>query len=190
MLTQEELDKRFGYHKPRDQGVSNLHDIARYQSKMLATMLNEVVPSGREHSLVMTHLEEVMFWANAGIAREQPFTVVDKNELPTYKAEITVGMREGYEGPLHMESEVLKLAGEYCDMVGLGVEVHFGWCVYSHGMEPCVKISLINYPRFPSTSAVVFAHAEALGRKIAADFKQQRFTIVATDKTKLYEMGA
>jgi len=32
-------------------------------------ILMEEVPDGRERSVAMTKLEEVMFWANAGIAR-------------------------------------------------------------------------------------------------------------------------
>jgi len=31
--------------------------------------LNEIIPDGREKSLAITHLEEVMFWSNAGLAR-------------------------------------------------------------------------------------------------------------------------
>jgi hypothetical protein len=33
-------------------------------------MLNELVPDSREKSLAITHLEEAVMWANAGIARE------------------------------------------------------------------------------------------------------------------------
>jgi hypothetical protein len=41
----------------------------RDQAKALATKLNEVVPNGREKSLAITHLEDTVMWANAGIAR-------------------------------------------------------------------------------------------------------------------------
>ncbi len=33
-------------------------------------VVNEVVPDGREKYLAFTKLEEVMFWANAGLARD------------------------------------------------------------------------------------------------------------------------
>jgi hypothetical protein len=109
-------------------------------------------------------------------------------DLPTYKAEITIGMMEGYNGPLHTQREVLAFCQGYCDQVGLGVEVIFGTCVYTHGNEPCVRISLINYPRFPKDPQFVFEQAQELGIMIAAAFKQQRFTIVATDITRMIEM--
>jgi hypothetical protein len=55
-------------------------------------------------------------------------------------------------------------------------------------MEPCCRISLINYPRFPKTQDEVYKQAEDLGKVLAKEFKQQRFTIVATDRTKMYQM--
>lgn len=35
----------------------------------LAATINEFAPDGREKSLALTNLEQVMFWANAAIAR-------------------------------------------------------------------------------------------------------------------------
>ena len=35
----------------------------------LAILFNEFVPESREKSLALTHLEECVMWANAGIAR-------------------------------------------------------------------------------------------------------------------------
>ncbi len=37
----------------------------------LGLALNELVPSGREKSLMVTHLEEVVVWANKGVARSR-----------------------------------------------------------------------------------------------------------------------
>lgn len=44
-------------------------DVLRTDTKGLALNINGLVLEGREKSLAMTHLEEVLFWANAGIAR-------------------------------------------------------------------------------------------------------------------------
>jgi len=44
----------------------------RQQCRTLAHRLTELVPEGRELSLVLTNLEQVMFWSCAGIARALP----------------------------------------------------------------------------------------------------------------------
>lgn len=43
---------------------------AEEQSMDSAELENRHLPDGREKSLAMTRLEEVMFWSNAAIARE------------------------------------------------------------------------------------------------------------------------
>lgn len=49
------------------------HTSARQHCLDLALYLNETLPADRprEVALVMTGLEEVMFWANAAIARSE-----------------------------------------------------------------------------------------------------------------------
>lgn len=65
----KDLEKRFMHHPPKDMGTVENHQAVRNWCLDLASMLNQIVPEGREKALVITHLEEVMFWANAGIAR-------------------------------------------------------------------------------------------------------------------------
>lgn len=64
----EDLLRRFAYHAP-DRARAELHEDVRAGIYSLARWLNETLPTGREASLVITHLEEAMFWANAAIAR-------------------------------------------------------------------------------------------------------------------------
>jgi hypothetical protein len=54
-MDSQDLENRFRYHPP---------------VYSLAKVLNDVLPEGREKSLAMTNLEQVMFWANASIARQ------------------------------------------------------------------------------------------------------------------------
>lgn len=68
-LSQEELTKRFAYHKPKNEEVAEQHELLRRSCHRLAQIILEEVPAGREQALALTHLEEVMFWANASIAR-------------------------------------------------------------------------------------------------------------------------
>ncbi len=75
-VTQEELDRRFSHHPPikadetpDEDRIAN-HTGARIRCLGLAEWIAFHVPDGREQSLALTKLEEVMFWCNAGIARE------------------------------------------------------------------------------------------------------------------------
>ena len=63
-----DIDNRFVYHAPDAIRVEK-HEIVRRDVRTLANRLNDSLPEGREKSLAITHLEEVMFWANAAIAR-------------------------------------------------------------------------------------------------------------------------
>lgn len=64
----EDLENRFTYHAP-DGFQASLYPMIRNKAKELAYLIDECVPSGREKSLALTKLEEVVMWANAGISR-------------------------------------------------------------------------------------------------------------------------
>ncbi len=59
----------FEYHAP-DPVRTAAHEDLRYTLRQCAVYMAEHLPEGREKSLVITHLEEAMFWANAAIARQ------------------------------------------------------------------------------------------------------------------------
>lgn len=63
-----DLNRRFDYHRP-DEEKARSHEAVRATCKELAYQLSETIPPGRELSLALTNLEQVMFWANAAIAR-------------------------------------------------------------------------------------------------------------------------
>lgn len=67
-ITQEELERRFNYHEPNAVKVKS-HELIRVECKGLARVILSECPEGREKSLALTHLEEVMFWSNASVAR-------------------------------------------------------------------------------------------------------------------------
>jgi hypothetical protein len=67
-----DLDNRFTYHAPNalnDQPAR--YERIRAEGRKLAGLLNELVPDSREKSLAITHLEDAVMWANAGIARNE-----------------------------------------------------------------------------------------------------------------------
>lgn len=69
VVTQADLDHRFGYHAPKDDATVKRHQTVRNATRDLADHYAEALPAGREKSLALTKLEEAMFWGNAAIAR-------------------------------------------------------------------------------------------------------------------------
>lgn len=68
--TDMELFDRFHYHAPSPAGVKR-HATLSEEFQRLAMIVCDVVPYGREQSLVLTKLEEAKFWASAGVARNE-----------------------------------------------------------------------------------------------------------------------
>lgn len=68
-MTPEDIGHRFRFH-PVDTLERRIgHERVRTMCGTLASELNDLLPEGREKSLAVTNLEQVMFWANAAIAR-------------------------------------------------------------------------------------------------------------------------
>jgi hypothetical protein len=84
-ITPHDLANRFAYHAPTG-GKVKKHEGIRTECHELAKKIVAVVPPGREQAQAITKLEEVMVWANAGIARnpevEEP-AQVDTAAAPT-----------------------------------------------------------------------------------------------------------
>lgn len=69
MIDDKDLANRFTYHAPTA-GQPDQYQMLRAIGLSFATVINEMVPDGREKALALTKLEEVIFWSNAGIARK------------------------------------------------------------------------------------------------------------------------
>jgi hypothetical protein len=65
-----DIANRFAFHPATTEEKRNEHGSVRNHCWDLATFLNGKLPEGREKALAITKLEEVMFWANAAIARQ------------------------------------------------------------------------------------------------------------------------
>ena len=68
----ERIRNDFAYHVPPDASSAREHDMVREKCRDLALALEHLVPGGREQAIMLTKLEEVMHWANAGIAKQHP----------------------------------------------------------------------------------------------------------------------
>jgi hypothetical protein len=69
-IKEEELENRFKKAQTNLEEKQQAYEDIRNTCLDVAKFINVAVPDGREKSLAITHLEEVMFWANAGIARD------------------------------------------------------------------------------------------------------------------------
>lgn len=70
-MSPDEINHRFDFHQATTEEKVNEHTSVRQNCAALARLLNGRLPEGREKSLAITKLEEVMFWANAAIARDE-----------------------------------------------------------------------------------------------------------------------
>ena len=68
---EKEFGNRFTHYPPINNIIRQNHEEVRNKIQDVARSIKRVVPPGREQSLAITKLEEAMFWANAGIARNQ-----------------------------------------------------------------------------------------------------------------------
>lgn len=70
MSLSDRIHNDFTYHPPTgEQQVQDFVSI-REEAKRFALLINNLVPDGREKSTAISKIEEAVFWANAGIARQ------------------------------------------------------------------------------------------------------------------------
>ncbi len=66
----DQIEKNFKFHVPVEgDGKAAKFEAIRTCAKQLAHLINDTAPDSREQSLAITKLEEVVFWANASVAR-------------------------------------------------------------------------------------------------------------------------
>ena len=68
--TKEELQNRYNYHAPVGSQAERYHTI-RSTILELAELICELTPYSREQSTALNYLDQVMFNANAAIARNE-----------------------------------------------------------------------------------------------------------------------
>jgi hypothetical protein len=68
---EQQLRSRFAHHRITDPASAENVANVRAACLQLALYLSDLIPpiAPREKALAITHLEDVMFWSNAGIAR-------------------------------------------------------------------------------------------------------------------------
>lgn len=69
-MTSQEIQNRFTYHSPKP-GQPEKYSRIREDAREFALLINQLCPESREKSTALTKLDEVVFWVNAGIARNK-----------------------------------------------------------------------------------------------------------------------
>jgi len=69
-MDRKEIEIRFAYHTATGTQTDS-YEVLRALARDFALEILELVPESREKSLAITHLEEALMWANAGIARRE-----------------------------------------------------------------------------------------------------------------------
>lgn len=69
MITNSDLQSRFGYHRPNEEQQTRMERL-RARFARLAEQVLMITEPGREQSLAITKLEEAQMMAIASIARE------------------------------------------------------------------------------------------------------------------------
>lgn len=64
----QDIKKRIVYHPAGPESLEKF-ETYRNEAYVLALKIDSLCPEGREKSLALTKLEEVLFWADAAITR-------------------------------------------------------------------------------------------------------------------------
>lgn len=104
-------------------------------------------------------------------------------KLPTFNAQIYVGLRKGYDGPVADSYKAEAVCQDYVNRVGWCVTVTNTFFMYKDGCEPGVIVGIINYPRFPRTIKELKRMTIELAKLLKKELKQNRVSIVFTDET-------
>lgn len=107
-----ELLNRFSHHPPTPEQLE-LYKVIRHSCFRLARIIRKVCPDSRERATALTNLDQVMFNANAAIARRQATTRPGPpSETKFTKGDFVVFNAGDYAG------EVVGIGGglvTYCD---------------------------------------------------------------------------
>jgi hypothetical protein len=103
--------------------------------------------------------------------------------VPTYYANIYVGTRKGYDGPVLSKGTVALLISEYIKDHPMGITVTDTEFYYVDGSEPGIIVGLINYPRFPRSNGQLQKDALDFAHYLRERFEQIRVSIIFPDIT-------
>lgn len=115
--------------------------------------------------------------------------------IEPFSATVTMGLQRGYTSKLIDKSDIIswlqKVQDQLIEERGLRLSVCISECeiVFSGQVEPHLKLSMINYPRFPLKEETLKETIELVVRDLMKAFSQNRIIIEYLDETVMFENG-
>ncbi len=120
-------------------------------------------------------------------------SIMNRTSTKPFPATITIGLQTGYTHKQINKCDVIAHLQNWQDELiheknlYLSVSVSDCQIVLSGQVEPHLKLSFINYPRFPLKEEVLKQEIEALTKSLIKSFKQNRVVIEYPDETVMFE---
>jgi len=116
-----------------------------------------------------------------------------RKSIPPFYGILTIGLEIGYEKVKIDETEIITFIQAYQDelinnkQIYLSASISNCTIVLSGHIEPHLKISFINYPKFELPAAVLKFEIEKLSEQLLLTFKQNRVVIEYLDELIMLE---
>ena len=105
-------------------------------------------------------------------------------EGKTFQADIYVGFYDTKKKKMiGSVRKAHRICQDFCNDISYCVSVTPVCFIYCKGKEKGVKITLINYLRFPEQDFQTIIYAKALAKKLMVAFNQMRVSIVTSNRT-------
>ena len=119
--------------------------------------------------------------------------MMKRTSLPPIYGILTIGLEIGYEKVKIDETEIITFIQAYQDELIKNKQIYLSaslancTIVLSGQVEPHLKISFINYPKFELSPAVLKFEIEELSKQLLLAFKQNRVVIEYLDEVIMLE---
>jgi hypothetical protein len=116
-----------------------------------------------------------------------------RKSIPPFYGVLTIGLEIGYEKVKIDETKIITFIQAYQDaliknkQIYLSTSISNCTIVLSGQLEPHLKISFINYPKFELPPAVLKFEIEELSNQLLLAFKQNRVVIEYLDEVIMLE---
>ncbi|MCB9326285.1 MAG: hypothetical protein H6571_21265 [Lewinellaceae bacterium] len=118
-----------------------------------------------------------------------------KKSINPFSATITIGLESGYEQVKISQPQIIRFVQNYQeDLIknkGIYLSASVSECkiVLSGQVEPHLKLSFINYPKFPLPVSQLKNEIEDLAKSFMSEFRQNRTVIEYLDETVMFEQS-